>query len=172
MKFIKMNDRIYQFNFGLKDLIALEEFSNIYDEEEMKIIKFYLALNDNNLTFQEVKQIISQLKFDVDKFLTEVLEDSIGGVAPTAAPSIPSIVDQCEELYQLAVGQMGLPPQDVWKMTPKEIELAYKGYLQNKELDIKVNILSKYNKNVSILGEGCSISTISKREETFKDLKI
>ena len=44
----------------------------------------------------------------------------------------PALSEQVEELYQKAVGELGIAPQIFYTMTPHEVTLAYQGYLDKK----------------------------------------
>jgi hypothetical protein len=37
--------------------------------------------------------------------------------------------EKIEELFSLAVGEIGISPQEAWLMTEEEISLAYEGYI-------------------------------------------
>lgn len=153
--------------------MALEQisFSSEQAEEEMK---FYLALNDSSLSMEDSNAIMSQVS-DVKQLLDEVMRDSLGGVINTSALSIK---DQVEDLYVLAVGQIGIDPHLFFGLTPHEIELIYKGYLKDKELDTNLNIASIYKARATerelfhIHGEQSQPSTMAKRIETFTSLGI
>jgi hypothetical protein len=49
---------------------------------------------------------------------------------------------EIEELYIKAIGEMGIALQDFYQMTPKEIDLAYEGYLRRKELEANLTKLA------------------------------
>lgn len=174
--FIKANNRIYQLKFGLNALMALDDFVNI-DEQEKIVIKFYLALGDSSLTLSDAEDIMAELNCDIEALLDEVLKESLGVEKIDDSHSL-SIKEQVEELYQLAVGQLGISPQVFFDMTPHEIELCYRGYLSGKELDTTLSVIAARKSkdpevtSIDIMGDGYKLSSIAKRKETFSSLGI
>ena len=89
------------------------------------------------------------------------------------------MTEQVEELYQEAVGQMGIVPTVFFDMTPYEVDLAYQGYLKRQEQSIN-NMLMAIRKALSPNAEAFNLneelgykrSTMSKRKETFSTLGI
>lgn len=83
------------------------------------------------------------------------------------------------DLFQCAVGEIGIDPNSVWSMTEEEIDLAYGGYIHKQELFANLTLLALHkaqNKswnNIKILEDrGYSIGTEKERLEVFSNLKI
>ena len=171
MKLIKAGNKIYQLKFGLKALMALEEIEYNNEQEKLKW-KFYLALNDPSLTMDDAEKLLSEIGVnDIVSLLDEVMRDSLGGVIDDS--STLSIRDQVEDLYMLAVGQVGIDPHLFFDLSPHEIVLIYKGYLKDKELNTNLNMISRSRTNkFNIYSEEYQPSTMAKRIETFSSLGI
>ena len=83
------------------------------------------------------------------------------------------------DLYIKGVGEMRLPPDLFYFMTPAEIDLAYQGYLKQQELQANLMLLTlrkskdKEAKLFNLLGgEGYSIITPNEREQQLKALGL
>ena len=84
-----------------------------------------------------------------------------------------------EQLFEKAVGEIGLNIDEFYSMSPHEIDSAYHGYLMRQQLEANCFLIalrkSQDNKAtlISLLGgNGYSESTQTEREKTFKALGI
>lgn len=177
-RFINVNNKIYSLKFGTKCLIKLQEFLNhISEERELINLKFFLAIEGNRITYDEAMSVLNILIDErgidyVQKLLSEVLELSTD-------IDINNLCLSIEELYRKAVGEMGIAPQIFYEMSPREINIAYQGYLDKKELEANCMLIAlrKFQDNkatlISLLDkEGWEESTIEKRNEVFDALGI
>ena len=74
---------------------------------------------------------------------------------------------------------MGLDPSVVEKMTPKEIDLAYEGYLRRQETTAnltKLAVAEVLSNNTDLIrlteDKGYNVGSEEERQETFKKLGI
>lgn len=86
---------------------------------------------------------------------------------------------EVEGLYIKAVGEIGIAPDIFFKMTPKEIELAYEGYLRRQETTAnltKIAVLEALNNNQDLIriieDKGYIIGNEEERNRMFKELNI
>ena len=174
-QFINWKDKIYLLKFGLNQIIVLSQFLN--NIENPKRIKFILtqALSEYNLTSEEINSIIINEK-SIEQKLTLALEDASEYLS---FDKLNNIEKQVEELYRKAVGEIGIAPSAAWAMTPREIELAYQGYLEKKELEANCMIIALRRakdskaRMIELLPRlGYEETTEQDREETFKALDI
>lgn len=174
-KNIYIDGMCYSLKFGTKSLMMLKEFLNNNSNRELRSIKFFLSIAHNNLSRRESDEILQKLietkgEEYIDVLLSDILKISFNGEVDFNLPF--------EELYRKTVGEMGIAPQIFYEMTPYEIELAYKGYLDRKQLEANCMIIAirkaKDNKAVlfDFLNEGYKESTIEERENTFETLGI
>ena len=87
--------------------------------------------------------------------------------------------EKIKDLFQQAVGEIGISPTEAWSMTEEEIDLAYEGYIHKQELQANLVLLALHkaqNKswsNIQILEDrGYSIGTEKERLEVFSNLGI
>lgn len=124
--YLRTHKKIYEINFGLKSLILLQENSNIMmDNDKHFLLYCGLISKQPDITFEEVDDIIREC----DLSLLDI------------KPNLLSYFE-IEELYIKAIGEMGIALQDFYRMTPKEIDLAYEGYLRRKELEANLTKLA------------------------------
>lgn len=178
-RFIVIDNKIYSLKFGLKSLIQLRQFSNNITRQEKCKFMFFLAMKNNSLSDNDMEilyqHLITDKGFDyVEKLLFEVLDLSINNSVPT------DLSFDIEELYCKGVGEMGIAPHIFYEMSPYEITIAYKGYLERKQFEancILVAIRKSKSKKASLLNlltnnDEYVISSVEKREEEFKALNI
>lgn len=179
-RIVMIRNKIYPLKFGINSLIVLEEKLNL-DEQETRRLHFFLAIKDNNVSYEESLELLNELQetVDIDHLLSQVLDVSLG--AQSNDPAIresPALSTQVEELYQKAVGELGIAPQIFYTMTPHEVTLAYQGYLDKKLLEANLQIIAGRKVSdskatmISLQGDGVQLSTIAKRNETFDALDI
>lgn len=87
--------------------------------------------------------------------------------------------EKIKDLFQQAVGEMGISPEDAWIMTEQEIELAYEGYVHRQELTLNLMILALHRAEQKSWGviellenRGYTIGTEQERARVFKNLNI
>ena len=180
-RIVRINNKFYPLKFGIGSLIVLNENSNL-NEQDMKELQFFLAIGHNQVSFEESQLLLEELQktMDVDILLSQVLSQSLGAISSvTSAIRVsPTLNDQIEELYQKAVGEIGIAPQNFYDMTPHEIELAYKGYLNKKITEANLQMtacrkaMTSNTELIRLSGKDVKLSTIAEREDTFKNLGI
>ena len=179
-RIVMINNKIYSLKFGMKSLIVLAENSNL-SEPEMRRLQFFLAIQNNQVSYEESLELLKELEknIDVDSLLSQVLDISLGANSSGSAIRLsPTLSEQIEELYQKAVGELGIAPQIFYTMTPHEVALAYQGYLDKKFLEANLQIVAGRKVGdskatmISLHGDGVQLSTIAKRNETFDALGI
>lgn len=87
--------------------------------------------------------------------------------------------NEIDQLYKKAVGEMQISSTSFWNMTPKEIQLAYLGYVTHMEL-VTNCILAAAKKSqtsddslISLLqNQEYRLADLKEREKTFKVLNI
>ena len=87
--------------------------------------------------------------------------------------------NEIDQLYKKAVGEMQISSTSFWDMTPKEIQLAYLGYVTHMEL-VTNCILAAAKKSqtsddslISLLqNQEYRLADLKEREKTFKVLNI
>lgn len=87
--------------------------------------------------------------------------------------------EKIEELFSLAVGEIGISPQEAWLMTEEEIGLAYEGYIQRQTMSANLTLLAlqkarnkSWNQITLLEDRGYSIGTEEERLQVFSNLKI
>lgn len=179
-RIVMINNKIYSLKFGIKSLIVLAENSSL-SEREMRRLQFFLAIQNNQVSYEESLELLKELEknIDVDSLLSQVLDISLGAHSSgSAIRQSPALSEQVEELYQKAVGELGIAPQIFYTMTPHEVTLAYQGYLDKKLLEANLQIIAGRKVGdskatmISLHGDGVQLSTIAKRNETFDALGI
>lgn len=179
-RIVMINNKIYSLKFGMKSLIILAENSNL-SEQEMRRLQFFLAIQNNQVSYEESLELLKELEknMDVDSLLSQVLDISLGTDSSGSATRLsPALSEQVEELYQKAVGELGIAPQIFYTMTPHEVTSAYRGYLDKKLLEANLQIIAgrKIGDSkatmISLHEDGVQLSTIAKRNETFDALGI
>lgn len=160
---LKTDTKIYEVNFGLKGLILYSQYSNQLAELNQPSFLLYCGLVSHypDITLDEINHIISQCDLSL----------------LTPPPYLSPFT--AEGLYAKAVGEMGLDPSVVEKMTPKEIDLAYEGYLRRQETTAnltKLAVAEVLNNNTDLIrlteDKGYTVGSEEERQETFKKLGI
>ena len=84
-----------------------------------------------------------------------------------------------EDLLSKAIGEVGISKQDFDMLSPHEVDLIYKGYIQKKQLEANCSLIAlrKSNDNNTNLiclmgGDGYTQSTLTERQDTFDALGI
>lgn len=82
-------------------------------------------------------------------------------------------------LFQQAVGEIGINPESAWSMTEQEIEFVYEGYIHKQELTLNLMILALHRAEqkswdtIELLeNRGYTIGTEQERARVFKNLNI
>lgn len=154
--------KFYEFKIGLKGLILMRENAELLAVEDQKFILYCGLIGQHpDITLQEIDEIIE----DCD--LSNLLSNQ----------SYILSFYEVEELYTKAVGEIGIAPTDFYTMTPREIDLAYEGYLRRKETEAnltKMAIITSQNDELIRLTEdkGYSVGNEAERNEVFRLLKI
>lgn len=174
MRIVIINNKPYVLKFGLKALMILEEFlfKNRDDKEKLSQLQFFLAIENNNVSYEEsielfqlcpnIVNILDEMYAEYNKSLTHI-----------------SLFQQIEELYKKAVGEMGIAPHIFYEMTPHEIELAYEGFLNRQITEANLQIIAQRksrDKDAELLTLHKPMqiqqATEEEREETFSKLGI
>ena len=86
---------------------------------------------------------------------------------------------EIDELYQQAIGEMGLSLNDFYTMTPKEIETSYQGFINCKELEvnlIKSAVVESLQGNLDTIyltePRGYEVGNLEERQTVFTKLGI
>ena len=138
---------------------------NLNVEENADFILYCALLsNEPRITLNDLRDIPAGQRIELAR---EIL----------AEPRLTN--EKINDLYQDAVGEIGISPNDVWFMTEEEIDLAYKGYIHKQELSANLMLLvlhkaqDKSWKNIQILeDQGYSIGSEEERREVFSNLGI
>ena len=166
---IRTPQKYFEVKFGLKGLSLLAQNLNLYEEKNTEFILYCGLISQHpDITNEE----IALVKTAVDE----------GNLMPGIMSAIPlpftSFFD-IEGLYTKAVGEMGIAPSEFFKMTPKEVEQAYDGYLTRKEIDANLTKLAvgqalKNIKDPIYLKEdkGYTNGSLKERQATFQKLRI
>lgn len=166
---IEINGKLYQFKFGLKALIELQKISNINIDDYLDLILYFGFTNSfSKITLNEIQNLDKSFKYSLcDKFnISRILN------------FLPS-KQKVEEWYIQGVGEMNMPLETFYNLTPYEFDLAYKGYLRKMELAANLNQLANLRANNNnnelikiIEDEEYSQGTIEERKEVFLSLGI
>lgn len=185
-KIIEFETGVYLFKFGIRSLIALDTFLNKNEQEKRNdkdslAIVFCLSLKDNVKSTQEdIYKLYYKLKKQYGKeyirsLLEEVWAISVGTDFNDKSVSLST---QVEELYVKAVGEIGIAPDLFYKMSPREIEAAYKGYLRKKELEGNCMLIALRKARdskaelISLLPKDFRTVTTEYREQALEALDI
>ena len=85
---------------------------------------------------------------------------------------------EIEELYGMAIGEMGISLSDFYTMTPMEIGMAYAGYIKRKEMNTNLtrlafaNALEGNSQFIDLTGQEYEVGSEEERKETFQNLGI
>lgn len=165
---LSKNGTLYSFRFGLKGLIILNDLLYL-DEDEKLLIYFSGFITDQqNMTFQDVKTLLSKCSDSEIKMLDNYIENNFSFITPL----------EIEELYTRIVGEMGIAPSDFYQMTLQDINIAYRGFKRRKEIDANLFLYAlKQRNNQSadirlIEDKGYKIGSLKERAQTFQQLKI
>lgn len=165
-----VDNKFLDIKFGLFYLMRLQKFSKEYSDREF------------------IEQLSSL--FGISELIRKEdwLEAFNQSFSPDVNPKVNSFVEMIDyvqkeqdfsSLYSSGVGEMGLPPDVFYFMTPAEIDLAYQGYLKKQELQANLTILAlrkardKEAKLFNLLGgEGYSVISSIEREQQLKALGL
>lgn len=159
--FLRTRRKIYELKFGLKCLILLRENLNIVATEDLDFLLYCGLISQHpDITFQEIQEIIEECD-----------------LSSLHQPANFLSLNQVQELYTKAVGEIGIAPSDAYAMTPDEINLAYEGYLRRKETEanlVKLAIASQGSEELIRLTEdkGYQIGDLQERNKFFAALGI
>jgi hypothetical protein len=166
---IRTPQKYFEVKFGLKGLSLLAQNLNLCEELNTEFILYCGLISQHpDITNEE----IALVKTAVDE----------GNLMPGIMSAIPlpfTSFSKIGGLYTKAVGEMGIAPADFFKMTPKEVEDAYEGYLTRKEMEANLTKLAvgqalKNIKDPIYLKEdkGYRGGSIKERQEIFNKLGI
>ena len=176
-----IGNRIYLVKFGSFSLMLLNKKSNSNDQRDLLGQQFCLLTiiseDGNSLSLEE--------KQDLFYFLTQIksleeIQELLSDIVVKSKGNYPDFSKEIfEQLFEKAIGEIGLNIDEFYSMSPQEIDLAYHGYLMRKQLEANCFLIalrkSQDNKAtlISLLGgNGYSESTQAEREKTFKALGI
>lgn len=172
MKIVRINDKYYQLNFGLKGIKLLKEKSYTNVEENPPFFFYCALLHDNNCDFGCFASAFQKLSYDDQEELIQTLKEILPNLLNYSK-------EHLKDLYAKGIGEIGLSVEDFNNMTEEELEIAYEGYLHKKELEANLNQLAlqqnKINKNkiIKLTEEPTHIAgSIEEREETFSTLGL
>lgn len=177
-----INNKIYSFNFGLGCFILQDILSKI-DRDKAKNVLFCEITQQSEelikiLSDKQIQQIIVQT-FKSSFLKTPYMSSNNSFEALLDFLSSQELLNEVDQLYKRAVGEINISPTVFWNMTPKEIELAYLGYIKRKELDANCALAGARQASgpqdclISLLnGKQYGMSSIQERQETFKILDI
>lgn len=166
---IRTPQKYFEVKFGLKGLSLLAQNLSLYEEQNTEFILYCGLISQHpDITNEE----IALVKTAVDE----------GNLMPGIMLAIPQSLlsfSNVGGLYTKAVGEMGIAPTEFFKMTPKEVEDAYDGYLTRKEIEANLTKLavSQALKNIKdpiYLKEdkGYNNGSLRERQEVFQKLGI
>lgn len=159
--FLRTRKKIYELKFGLRGLILLRENLDIVATENLEFLLYCgLISQQPSITFQEIQEIIDECDLSSLKLPKKFLS-----------------LNEVQELYIKAIGEIGIAPNDFYSMTIEEINLAYEGYLRKKETEanlIKLAIASQHSDELIRLTEdkGYQIGNLEERNKFFEALGI
>ena len=134
MKYILIANKIYCLKFGQKSLMLLAD-SLYYDRQDLKTIFFLSIINE--VDSKDESDILYNMyaathnEAEIRTMLLDVLKESTGDYSLEEFEYDNR--KEVKDLYQIVVGQMQVSPQIFYTLTTHEIELMYKGFLQEKE---------------------------------------
>lgn len=166
---IRTPQKYFEVKFGLKGLSLLAQNSNLFEEQNTEFILYCGLISQHpDITNEE----IALIKTAVDK------DNLMPGIMSAIPHPFTSFFD-IGGLYTKAVGEMGIAPSEFFRMTPKEIEEAYDGYLTRKEIEANLTKLAigsaLKNKQEPIYlkeDKGYSNGSLRERQEMFQKLGI
>ena len=175
-------DHKYKAKFGSLSLMLLNKNSNISDgQRELLGQQFCLATiisSEGRVLSLEEKVVL----FDrmVEQYGLEKSNNMLSDIIVEAKGEYPNFSNEIfEQLFEKAIGEIGLNIKDFYTMSPHEIDLAYRGYLSKKQLEANCFLIALRKSQddkaflISLLGgDGYTQSTQTERELTFKTLGI
>lgn len=177
----KIHNKLFCFRLGLKSIIALKNFSKIDRGIETELLLFS-SLNVRAVdlqplsSFQLENLFIDCFKdaFDIDKTKDiHTVEDVLQFMKQI------DIKQEQEKLFGIAVGEIRISPKDFYYLTPKEIEIAYKGFIEKQELETNCTIAAlrrarSNNSDLLFFNDNSEYSEASRQERlsTFSALDI
>lgn len=176
-KFIEIDNNIYMLSFGTKSLMLLSQKLN-NNSQDLINFEFFLSLGDSVKTIEESnlllkKAICQHGSSTIENLLKDTLNDSCGGVYTAFSQ------EDFKVLYIKAVGEIGLSISDFYQMSPKEIELAYQGYINKKQLEANAFLIAlkkSQDENSDLFSftqeSEVNQSDLEEREKTFMILGI
>lgn len=164
-KLIEIGGKVFLFKIGLKGLIYLSKYTNLDEDQNFYDILYAgLMAEQPDITREEIVELVSP--------------EDIPRIKAAFQFTIPSN-QTIEGWLRKGLGEIGLPLDTLYRMTPYELDVAYEGYLQRTELQanlIKLAICQANNHNTNTIqvaqSKGYSIGSLKEREETFKLLGI
>lgn len=159
--------KIYIFELGLIGLIRLDDSTEINRDEYLEQLMYYgLVKYQKQITIDVIKKMIQDTKIK-----NEIIQH-IQSLQPVS-------IEKFEELEQRIVGEVGLSLSDFYYLTEKEADLIYQGYLERKELEANLMVISlewffSANPNNIELADkkDYQIGTEKERQQTFQLLGL
>ena len=148
----KLIDILIMTIYGL--LCGLKDFTNIADFMKLKEDYFTKLLNLENGTPSH--DCLSDLYASIDpkqfmkifiEWTKDILEKKTGKKISIDGKAIKSATDKINNgnipyIVSAFIGEIGLSISDFYKMSPKEIELAYQGYINKKQLEANAFLIA------------------------------
>ena len=169
MRVIHAGGKYYQVNFGMKGLILLNQNPKEIEQENNEFLLYSALISHQpSISLKEIRMIIDLLDNHPDFFpwLRKEMEES-------------KINDlEIEELYGMAIGEMGISLSDFYTMTPMEIGMAYAGYIKRKEMNINLtrlafaNALEGNSQFIDLTDQEYEVGSEEERTETVQNLGI
>lgn len=165
MKTLEINGKIIPLKIGLKGSMLLNGKPNLNVEENADFI-LYCALLSNEplITLNDLRGIPAGER-------KELAHEILMWPRPSD--------EKIKDLYQWAVGEIGITPSEAWSMTEEEIDSAYEGYAHRQEFTANLMLLAlrkasnKSWSNIQITEDrGYKIGTEQERSEVFATLGI
>lgn len=155
----------------MKGIILLNQNLKESEQENTEFL-FYCGLisHQPTISLQEVRAVLDFILINCPDFLNWLKQEAINSAMNEL---------KIKELYQQAIGELGLSLNDFYAMTPEEIESAYQGFIYRKELEInlaKTAIIEGLQGNTDIIHLlkplGYTIGDLKERKQVFTKLNI
>lgn len=156
------------YEFGFKGLILLTQNTRNYGEDLSFLLYCGLLKHQPWITFEQCKSINQSMSPEEKESLLQFANFHYS----------PFTNLEAAELYSRAVGEIGIQPDCFYSMNKEEVELAYQGFIQRKQLEANLGVLAintskqEYKPIRLIENQGYEVGTIKEREETFQTLGI
>ena len=167
MRTLEINGKIIPLKIGLKGSMLLNGKPNLNVEEDTNFILYCALLsNEPPITLKDLQE----LNIPASERIM-LANELLNYKRPTN--------EKIEDLFQSAVGEIGLNPSEVWSMTKEEIDSAYIGYIYRQQLSANLILASLRKTKINSWSEikllpdkGYVIGTDKERQRVFSKLGI